>query len=602
MKTLIIGGGRGCLSLLDLTEGSFLKGLTFNVFAVADTNEYAPGMLYARDLSLETYTDYNIPMENPDLELIIELTGEQDVLDDIHKKIRPGIKLIDHTVAHLFWEILHVREEQAWQLKELKRLEEKVEQERQFLKSIFNSNNDLAIVLDKDLTVLKANSKFLEFVRMDEKDVIGKKCYDVINHTMLDCNKEEQTLILEEILKTGKSMTIVRRTPPPNESHWEVTRTPIKDQNGEIFAILGSWHKITEKVKLKREIESQEQRFLSFINSAEDWISIKDPEGRYIIVNPVTARAFDRKAKDFIGRKPEELFPEELAKTVKAHDENVIRKKQAMKYQEIIPIHGQDHHFNTIRFPLTDYSGELIGVCTIARDTTKEIRLQEQLVQSEKLAALGKLAAGVAHEINNPLTGILAYAEDLYEEYPDQEFLSDDLKVIIRETLRCRDIVRNLLDFARQDKPNFETMNPNEVIQNCLNLIKRLPQFKDITIEKYISDNLPEIELDPHQLQQVLLNMMINSADAMKFRGRIIISSILDSKKNNCEISIEDSGPGIPENLIDKIFEPFFSTKSTNGLGLAVSWGIIERHRGTIEIDTAETGGAIFRIMLPCEK
>jgi two-component system, NtrC family, sensor kinase len=602
MKTLIIGGGRGCLSLLDLTAGSFLTEMSFDVFAVADSNEYAPGMLYAKDLSLESHTDYHIPMDNPGLELIIELTGEQAVLDDIHKCIRSGIRLIDHTVAHLFWEILNVREEQAWQLKELKRLEAKVEEERQFLKSVFNSNNDLAVVLDKDLTILKANSKFLHFVMMNERDVIGKRCYEVINHSMLDCNKEEQTEILNEIMRTGNSITIVRRTPPPNESHWEVTRTPIKNQKGEIFAILGSWHKITEKVKLKREIESQEQRFQSFINSAKDWISIKDTDGKYIIVNPVTAMAFDRKAKDFIGRKPEELFPEKLAKTVNFHDNEVVRKKQAISYEEIIPIHGQNHHFNTIRFPLTDYSGEIIGVCTIAREITKEIRLQEQLVQSEKLAALGKLAAGVAHEINNPLTGILAYAEDLYEEYPDQKFLTDDLKVIIRETLRCRDIVRNLLDFARQDKPNFELKNPNGVIQNCLALITRLPQFKDITIEKRISGEVPEISIDPHQLQQVLLNMMINAADAMKFRGRIIIASIIDPKKRSCEISITDSGPGIPENLIDKIFEPFFSTKSTNGLGLAVSWGIIERHRGTIEIDTADSGGAIFRIFLPIEE
>ena len=125
---------------------------------------------------------------------------------------------------------------------------------------------------------------------------------------------------------------------------------------------------------------------------------------------------------------------------IHAHDREVIRCDCYQTYNEIIPIDDRDHHFQTARFPLKDYKGSTIGICTIMRDVTSEAELEDQLVQAAKLAAVGKLAAGVAHEINNPLTGVLAYAEDILDDLPDEDLYREDLKVIIRETLRCRDI------------------------------------------------------------------------------------------------------------------------------------------------------------------
>jgi two-component system NtrC family sensor kinase len=225
--------------------------------------------------------------------------------------------------------------------------------------------------------------------------------------------------------------------------------------------------------------------------------------------------------------------------------------------------------------------------------------LGDQLVQAAKLVAVGQLAAGVAHEINNPLTGILAYAEDMIDDFPIGSEHREDLKVIIRETMRCRDIVRNLLNFARQEDPKLETVNPNEVVKQSLLLIEKLPQFRNIVIERKINERIPDIKGDPRQLQQVVLNLMLNAADAMKEKGIIVLLTEYDRRHDKCIISVQDNGPGIPENLIDKIFEPFFSTKGTNGLGLAVCWGIVERHRGIIEVDMPEGGGAAFNVIIP---
>ncbi|ROL62294.1 PAS domain S-box protein [Bacteroidetes/Chlorobi group bacterium ChocPot_Mid] len=602
MKTLIIGGGKGCRSLIGLLNDPIMKEVNLDIIGVMDINQDAPGMVYAREIGLQTFTNMKDALSLKDIEMIIEMTGQDEILQELYKTIRPGIKIIDHNFTHIFWEIVNARIEQNWQMQELAKLEEDIAKEKNFLQQIFDSNEDLMVVLDKRKRVQMANKKFCVFIGISEVEIIGKEYQEILRGKEIDFNDEEFTISFEQIFTNGYAQTILRKTPSPDETHWEINRVAIKNNLGEVESVLITWHKITERIMLRREIESAEMRFKSFINSAKDWISIKDLNGRYVIANPVTADAFGLKPEDFIGKKPHEILPKKLAQTVTIHDNQVIASKKYQTFDEIIPVHGEDHHFQTVRFPLTDYKGEIIGVCTIARDVSNEVRLKEQLIQSEKLAALGKLAAGVAHEINNPLTGILAYAEDLINEFPENSEQRNDIQVIIRETLRCRDIVRNLLDFSRQDIPKFQVSEVNQIVENAMNLVKKLPQFKDIIIITSMKESLPRIFTDPQQLIQVILNFMLNAADAMKFKGTISLSTDFDKSNNKCIISVEDTGPGIPENLIDKIFEPFFSTKGTSGLGLAVSWGIIERHGGNIEVDTAESGGAIFRIIIPVYK
>lgn len=599
MKTIIIGGGKGCKSILDLTKGAFLKELKLVIIAVVDINANAPGMIYARELGIKTLTDLNEALSFNDLELIIELTGNDKFLQELYKKLKTGTKIIDHTFAHIFWDLVNAQDEIVKQFNELQNLENILKKEQHFLQNIFDSDYDLNLVINLEKKIIRSNRQFLEFINKNESEIVGKSYIDVLKNLDLDIDFSETERNINLVIGTQKPITTIRFLRKPIESHWEIARIPIFDENDQLYSILIKWHRITEKVMLMRQIEQQEIRFKSFINTAQDWISIKDKEGKYVIVNPVTASAFGLKTEDFVGKKPEELLPEKIANIVKKHDEEVIRLRQHKQYDEKMIIHGQERHFKMTRFPLINQNDEIIGTCTIGRDITNEVLLHEQLVQNEKLAALGKLAAGVAHEINNPLTGILAYAEDLLDSVPDSPDLQEDIKVIIRETLRCRDIVRNLLDFARQDKPIFQIIDPNQIIDQTLSLVSRLPQFRDIKIKTILYDKIPKIESDPKQLQQVLLNLMINASDAMKHKGNIIISTDYFPNRNMCCISVEDDGPGVPENLIDKIFEPFFSTKNTNGLGLAVSWGIIERHHGTIEVDTADSGGAIFRLLLP---
>jgi two-component system NtrC family sensor kinase len=236
-------------------------------------------------------------------------------------------------------------------------------------------------------------------------------------------------------------------------------------------------------------------------------------------------------------------------------------------------------------------------------ERTQELkRTQEQLVQSEKLASLGKLAAGIAHEINNPLTGILTYSSLLLKENKENPQMKEDLEVIVNETTRCRKIVKGLLEFARQTEPSKSPADINKVLEETLSLLENQALFHNIKVEKKLKENLPTVMIDTDQIKQVFMNIIINAAEAMSQGGILTIRSDSDPQKKFAEVSFIDTGPGIPEENLSKIFDPFFTTKRSGkgtGLGLSVSYGIIQRHDGFLEVKSQLGKGSTFTVKLP---
>ena len=234
---------------------------------------------------------------------------------------------------------------------------------------------------------------------------------------------------------------------------------------------------------------------------------------------------------------------------------------------------------------------------------TVELREAEnQLFQSEKLASLGKLAAGVAHEINSPLTGVLTYSSLLLQEKKKGDPEKEDLEVIVNETNRCKKIVKGLLDFARQTEPDKAISDINEVIEKSIDLISHQASMQSIKIEKKIKPKIPRIMIDKGQIQQVFINILLNAIEAMPQGGTLTISSGIEGQM--ITIGFADTGAGIPEENMRKIFDPFFTTKKQGrgtGLGLSVSYGIIERHRGRLDVKSRVEKGTTFIIKLPIE-
>jgi signal transduction histidine kinase/NAD-dependent dihydropyrimidine dehydrogenase PreA subunit len=225
---------------------------------------------------------------------------------------------------------------------------------------------------------------------------------------------------------------------------------------------------------------------------------------------------------------------------------------------------------------------------------------QGALIQSAKLASMGQLAAGIAHEINNPLTGVLTFAHLLRQKRNMEDQDRQDLGLIISETSRVAEIVRSLLDFARERPVAMKPINVNEVIQQTMRLLRNQKAFSRITIEERLEENLPQVEGDMNQLEQVLLNLSLNASEAMPHGGRLIVSTLHEN--GHVLVKVADSGCGVGKENLNKIFEPFFSTKPVGkgtGLGLSVSYGIIQQHRGTLTVETKEDEGSVFTIVLP---
>ncbi len=262
--------------------------------------------------------------------------------------------------------------------------------------------------------------------------------------------------------------------------------------------------------------------------------------------------------------------------------------------------------FNRMAMELSRVHGELKEFSNnlekIVKERTEELNIaHRQLAQSEKLAAVGKLAAGVAHEINNPLTGVLTNSSLILEDLPENDPRREDMKIIVDETLRCRKIVKGLLDFARQTKPSKHSVNINSVIADIFALMQNQAKLHGIEFKSDLETGLPEIMADMDQIRQVVLNVMLNAVQAMSGGGNISVATRTSGA--NIEIRVTDSGSGIPDEIKSRLFEPFFSTKSTGtGLGLSIVYGIIKQHGGKIRVEKSGPDGTTVLIALPIQE
>jgi len=228
---------------------------------------------------------------------------------------------------------------------------------------------------------------------------------------------------------------------------------------------------------------------------------------------------------------------------------------------------------------------------------------QRKLMESEKLATIGRLAAGVAHEINNPLTAVMTFSHLLLDDTHDSDSRREDLELIIRETTRCRDIVRKLLDFSRERKPEKKLTNVNTIIERTLGIFETQSLFQNIEIKRELSEDLPEITVDPDQIQQVFTNIVVNSAEAMPEGGTLTVTTRLAQENRFIEVKLADTGCGIEEKDIGRLFDPFYTTKEKGtGLGLSVSYGIIKSHDGSVGLESRPGKGTTFTVLLPARR
>jgi two-component system NtrC family sensor kinase len=243
----------------------------------------------------------------------------------------------------------------------------------------------------------------------------------------------------------------------------------------------------------------------------------------------------------------------------------------------------------------------------VRRKTAELERVHKTLLRSEKMASIGKLAATVAHEINNPLFGILTYArlvlrELLKHEVPNRDDMAEQLQIIERESKRCGDLVKNLLTFSRQAPSNREPNDLNTVVHRAVLLVKHKLEMQNIELAENFAPALPPVQCDANQIQQVILILLVNASEAMPKGGRVEVTTEFDAASEHGVVRIKDTGSGIPEDVLPRIFDPFFTTKEDQlrtGLGLAVAHSIVEQHAGEISVDSTPGVGTEFRVTVP---
>jgi two-component system NtrC family sensor kinase len=358
-----------------------------------------------------------------------------------------------------------------------------------------------------------------------------------------------------------------------------------------------------ENAELFQVVSRSQREWETTFDAMQDCVSVHDTTGKVIRANVALARRLKTIPQKVIGRYCSEIYDPE-GSPVKMCRHTGSLKSEAIIVEELtLPV--MEGVFQISVSPWYDKNNRLAGSIHVAKDISNEKQLQQQLIQSEKLSAIGELISGIAHELNNPLTGVMGYSQLLQLRKDLDDRAKDSLLKINNLALRCQKIVQNLLSFARKQKPERTLSDINEILENTVELRSYELLVNNIELTRELDRHLPKTIADAHQLQQVFLNILTNAEQAMleaHGKGHLTIRTRTDPNNARLIVEVIDDGPGIAENYLTRIFDPFFTTKEVGkgtGLGLSLSYGMIKEHGGNIYARSNPGAGATFVIELP---
>ncbi len=493
---------------------------------------------------------------------------------------------------------------------ETKKLEEKLRESEERFKRIVEHANDGILAIDEDYRIELANKIASEITGYTLEHLLGlnfNALFDEKNRSYFKNLFDRRDPNID--LRVCSELEIV--TAKGERKETEVCITTVKDRRGAMktYAYLRD---ISLTKRIETELRKANDFLRNLIENSVDGIIAADMKGRIIIFNKSSEKLLGYSSEAAIEKVHiTDLYPPGMAK-------EIMRQLRS-------PDHGGVGRLETSQFTLVSKAGKLIPVNTSAAiiyengkeiasfgiftDLREKLKMESELkeaqlhlLQSEKMASLGKLAAGVAHEINNPLGGILIFSKMLIEDLPSQDPCKEDLERICEEATRCKEIVKGLLEFARQTSYKMEPTDLNRALVQGISLLENQALFHNIGIIKELDPQLPPILANAGQLNQVFMNIILNAAEAMEGRGTFTISTRLGPEKETVIIEFADTGCGIKEEYLSRIFDPFFTTKEVGmgtGLGLSTSYGIVQKHHGRIWVKSKEGEGSTFTIELP---
>lgn len=461
------------------------------------------------------------------------------------------------------------------------------------------------IVISPEFEILAVNC--LNGIEKTE-DVIGKACHEVFYDRSLPCD----SCAAKEVMETGKPALTAKPVDRVELGTLPCYFSYPIHENGRIASLVSMDFDLPSTGQLEEKMNQSHALLRNLIRSAVDGVIAADRKGNIIMFNKAASELTGYSEEEVLkGENIRDVYPEGVAYEVmaklrsaeyggegklKAYHVNVLSKDG-----EKIPI--------SLNASIVYENGKETATIGFFHDLREILKMKKeleqtqlQLLQAEKMASLGKLAAGVAHQLNNPLGGITLFAKLMLEEYDLSDEIKDDLNRILGDAERCRDTVKELLEFTRQTRHLMRPHDINEAISRTLFLLENQSLFQNVDIRKELASKLPPVEADIQQLNHLFMNIILNAVQAMKGKGILSVKSRLKADRERVCIEISDTGPGIPEDNLPRIFDPFFTTKDEGegtGLGLSLAYGIVENHGGDIRAESTVGDGTTFIINLP---
>jgi len=471
-----------------------------------------------------------------------------------------------------------------------------------FLEQLIEQANTLIIFTTPGGEALMCNDIIEFFTGYSRDEIFGENWIDLLYKNQAT-RKEMFKAVMKGCLISVRSRTyegaIIRKDGSQCMLSWRISA--IKDNKDRSLGLLCIAQDITEKKITEDDIDIHGQKLRDILSSISEYVLMTtNLEGKITYYGLGARNIFGFSADEAYLEDISMIYPkdskseaikqisEQIAKNGKFEDEIKLMRKSNVEFPAMLTIS-----------PLLNREDQAIGYTYMAKDMTEKKKMELQMIQSEKMAAVGQLASGVAHEMNNPLLVVLGRL-DLLEEDKLSEELTKTLDIIKNQAQRMRSIVDRLLSYSRKKQPDTKPLDLNKLLESISPLLSYHPEFKKITWKQQLGKSLPLIKGDFNQIQEVFVNLGLNACQAMTSGGEVKIITSYNKKNKYVEVQVKDTGAGMGDEQLQKLFDPFFSTKDKGtGLGLAICHNIIESHKGTIDVGSKKGTGTTFTIKLP---
>jgi PAS domain S-box-containing protein len=493
---------------------------------------------------------------------------------------------------------------------------EQEKQELEWRMRVFDSLSFPTRILKTDGTIIAVNQVFLEKKGETEDDVIGRTCKEInqkhFPRQKFPCTKGEECPLCRVVTqKTGQSV-LLHTIDNDGEQQWEDrVFSPIIGADGEVDYVIESIRDVTNVKRLEKMYSDVRVLIDNVVQSSVSGIIAANRKGDIILANEAAEELFGYTANEIRHVNIEDFYPKGVARDIMKmlRDENLGRKGKLpithleiiTKSKEIIPVE--------MTAAIIYEGGEEMATAGIFNDLREKLAVEQKLHESqvkigqtEKMASLGRLAAGVAHEINNPLTSILMYGSIMREKLETDHPLSQHLDYVLEDTDRCKDIVKNLLAYSRQSSSSKEVCPINTIVTESFRLLHDQRLFQHVEIRQELVNHEVLIRADKNQVCQVVINLIMNAVDAMEEHGTLTLATKVSESRSMACLSVTDTGTGISAVNISKVFDPFFTTKEPGkgtGLGLSMAYGVLEENEGGIYVEQTGPEGTTIVLELP---